>query len=135
MRRPLRVPKQSACVMGTNAWDSNPTSRLRATARTDSGMRTRAWLVWHWPEATEEQRGRTGMGARGHLWRMFTAVALALTVVTVPGTGAGARSAAKPTIPAKGKAVDRPARVAGAVYSQRDDDNGVAVVSQHFEKR
>jgi hypothetical protein len=58
---------------------------------------------------------------------------LAVAVVAVFGTGAGARPAPKPAAVAKGKVSAHPARVAGTIYGQRDNDSGVAIVSQNFE--
>jgi hypothetical protein len=76
--------------------------------------------------------GGKGIGMRG---RLLTTLTLALVVVAAHGTSAGARPSAKPTAAAKEKSTVRPARVAGTIYSQLDNDNGVSVVSQHFETR
>jgi hypothetical protein len=67
--------------------------------------------------------------------RCLTTLTLALVVVAALGTGAGALPSAKPMAAAKGKSTFQPARVAGTIYSQLDNDNGVSVVSQHFETR
>src|SRR5262245_40412812 len=70
---------------------------------------------------------------RVRFFTVLTALALAVAVVVAFGTGAGARPAAKPSAAAKAKTSARPAHVAGTIYSQRDNDNGIGIVSQDFE--
>jgi hypothetical protein len=70
---------------------------------------------------------------RVRFFTVLTALALAVAVVAAFGTGAGARPAAKPTAAAKAKTSARPAHVAGTIYGQRDNDNGIGIVSQNFE--
>jgi hypothetical protein len=76
-----------------------------------------------------------GIGMRVRFFTTLAAVALAVAVVAALGTGAGARPSAKPVAAAKGKGAIRAARVAGTIYSQLDNDNGVVIVSQHFDNR
>jgi hypothetical protein len=70
---------------------------------------------------------------RFRFFTVLTALALAVAVVAAFGTGAGARPSAKPAAAAKSKASARPAHVAGTIYGQRDNDNGIGIVSQNFE--
>jgi hypothetical protein len=72
---------------------------------------------------------------RVRFFTTLTAVAFALAMVAAPATGADARSSAKPTAAAKGRGTFRPTRVAGTIYSQLENDNGVSVVSQHFDTK
>ncbi len=72
---------------------------------------------------------------RVRLFTIVTVVTLALAVVAALGSGAGARPSAKPVAAATGKGTIRAARVAGTIYSQLDNDNGVVIVSQHFEAK
>jgi hypothetical protein len=74
------------------------------------------------------------MGMRRFLMTL-AAVALALALVPTLGAGAGARPSAKPIAASKGEGTFRPARVAGTIYSQLDNDTGIGIVSQHFETR
>lgn len=70
---------------------------------------------------------------RVRFFTVLTALALAVAVVAAFGTGAGARPSAKPAAAAKAKTSARPAHVQGTIYSQRDNDNGIGIVSQNFE--
>src|SRR5262245_11329745 len=69
---------------------------------------------------------------RVRFFTVLTALALAVAVVAAFGTGAGARPAPQPAAAAKAKASARPAHVQGTIYGQRDNDNGVGIVSQNF---
>ena len=69
---------------------------------------------------------------RVRFFTVLTALALAVALVAAFGTGAGARPSSKPTAAAKAKASARPAHVAGTIYGQRDNDNGIGIVSQNF---
>jgi len=69
---------------------------------------------------------------RVRFFTVLTALALAVAVVAAFGTGAGARPSAKPAAAAKAKTSVRPAHIAGTIYSQRDNDNGIGIVSQNF---
>jgi len=74
-----------------------------------------------------------GIGMRVRFFTVLTALALAVAVVASFGTGAIARPSAKPAAAAKSKVGARPAHIAGTIYGQRDNDNGVGIVSQNFE--
>jgi hypothetical protein len=69
---------------------------------------------------------------RVRFFTTLTALALAVAVVAAFGTGAGARPSAKPAVAHKATKTVKPARVAGTIYGQRDNDNGVGIVSQNF---
>jgi hypothetical protein len=63
-----------------------------------------------------------------------TALALALTIVAAMGTGAGARPLVKPSaVSHRAARTVHPHSIAGAIYSQLDNDNGIGLTSQHFE--
>jgi len=70
---------------------------------------------------------------RVRFFTVLTALALAVAVVAAFGTGAGARPSAKPAAAAKAKTSARPAHIAGTIYNQRDNDNGIGITSQNFE--
>jgi hypothetical protein len=72
---------------------------------------------------------------RTRFFATVAAAAVGLAVVAASGTAAGAGLAPTPTAGGKATFGAHPAQVAGAIYSQLDNDNGVAIVSQHFETR
>ena len=72
---------------------------------------------------------------RVRFFTIVTAVTVAVAVVAALGTGAGGRPSTQPVPAAKGKGTIRASRVAGTIYSQLDNDNGVVIVSQHFDSR
>jgi hypothetical protein len=75
---------------------------------------------------------KKGIGMRVRFFTILTALALAVAVVASFGTGAGARPSAKPSAVGHAKVGASPAHIAGTIYGQRDNDNGVGIVSQNF---
>jgi hypothetical protein len=77
---------------------------------------------------------RKGIGMRVRFWASLTALVPVLVLLGLPLADAGAHPAT-PVAAAKVATTVSPAQVSATIYGQLDNDNGVAVVSQHFDTK